>query len=106
MPTELERENLHNLDVGDDYHLQGDAKWERTGRDKPYRKACAPLARAVCRFGSRLGARVKRRRPSERPTRRALEKEMCAVVDRVGPGVNPPLSSRRLAERGALERRS
>ena len=21
-PTELERENLHNLDVGDDYHLQ------------------------------------------------------------------------------------
>ena len=28
MPTELERENLHNLDVGDDYHLQGDAKWE------------------------------------------------------------------------------
>ena len=22
MPTELERENLHNLDVGDDYHLE------------------------------------------------------------------------------------
>ena len=88
MPTELERENLHNLDVGDDYHLQGDAKWEterkRVERErlqasakirsaamqfwtnKPYRKACAPLARAACRFGSRLGTRAKRWCPSER----------------------------------------
>ena len=28
-PTELERENLHNLDVGDDYHLQEQAAIHR-----------------------------------------------------------------------------
>ena len=52
MPTELERENLHNLDVGDDYHLQGDAKWEteRKRVERERLQASAKIRSAAMQF--------------------------------------------------------
>ena len=57
MPTELERENLHNLDVGDDYHLQGDAKWEteRKRVERERLQASAKIRSAAMQFWTTLG---------------------------------------------------
>ena len=67
-PTELERENLHNLDVGDDYHLQGDAKWEterkRVERERLQASAkirAAPPEEVIAQAGiSRIEWRARR----------------------------------------------
>ena len=57
MPTELERENLHNLDVGDDYHLQGDAKWEteRKRVERERLQASTKIRSAAMQFWTTLG---------------------------------------------------
>ena len=69
MPTELERENLHNLDVGDDYHLQGDAKWEteRKRVERERLQASAKIRSAAMQFWTT--GRAPRSRPNRRASR-------------------------------------